>query len=127
MAPVAVSALQTLKVLHLKTVLQEGKLKTWLDFQVKSEGVWVPLKVWLWNLSTCAYAPRRGLRTQHPLNAADIQSQNFISIHLTDVIWKLLLIPKTYAGFIFKLCFIDLNYLCEGWNLKLYLIIFYCV
>lgn len=33
--------------------------------------------------------PGEDLRTWHLLNAAGIKSQNFISIHLTDIIWKL--------------------------------------
>lgn len=32
--------------------------------------------------------PGEDLRTWHLLNAVGIKSQKFISIHLTDIIWK---------------------------------------
>jgi len=41
------------------------------------------------------------LRTQHPLNAADVTSQNFIFIHLTDTIWELLLLSPRHTLVLF--------------------------
>lgn len=113
-----------------KNYAKEGKLLMWLHFQVPSKGAWDPLEVWWYHFSPLSMQPREELRIQidsngfkHALSATDVESQNksqnFISIHLTDMIWKWLFSLTTF-DFIFKLFFYRWNYLYEGWNLILF-------
>lgn len=64
----------------------------WLHFQVPFKGAWVPLEVWWYHFSPLPMQPREELQIQRALSATDVESrnksQNFISIHLTDMIWK---------------------------------------
>lgn len=85
---VAESALQTLNVFHLRTVLQEGKLQTCWTSRSHVKVSRCPGKSdYATSLPVCMY-PQEDLRTWHLLNAAGVKSQEFISTHLTDIIWK---------------------------------------